>query len=148
MENLNQNSTPTPAVASTTKPPGEVNRPWQGTLLGILNIVGLVGLAILTIGAFIGGSLLSSLFAGFALLSGLGMAIGFIFMALWILVFFITRGIFKGAKWAVIVSIVFTVLGIIPAIMNISEMFLTLVIYAGMLYLEVFCLKDPYYNNN
>jgi len=86
------------------------------------------------------------LFAGFALLSGLGMAIGFIFMLFWILVFFITRGIFKGQKWAIIVALVFTALSLLSAVMNISQMYMSLIISAGMLYLEVVCLKDPYFN--
>ncbi|HPL92888.1 MAG TPA: hypothetical protein PLB38_01230 [bacterium] len=140
MENVNQ----TPAAAPA--PSAEVKRPWQATLLGILNIIGLIGLALLTIAAFIGGSMLTSLVPVWGMLGGIGMALGFIFMAVWILVFFITRGIFKGQKWAIIVSIVFTALGLISAVMNISQMYVSLIVYAGMLYLEVVCLKDPYFN--
>lgn len=145
MENVSQNPMPV-APNAAPAPSANVTRPWQATLLGILHIIGLVGLAILTVGAFIGGSLLSTLFAGFALLSGLGMAIGFIFMLFWILVFFITRGIFKGQKWAIIVALVFTALSLLSAVMNISQMYMSLIISAGMLYLEVVCLKDPYFN--
>jgi len=142
MENLNQTSAPVAPMA----PAGDVKRPWQGTLLGILNIIGLVGLALLTIAAFIGGSMLASLIPVWGMLGGIGMALGFIFMAIWILVFFMTRGIFKGQKWTIILSLIFTALGLLGSIMSIKTMFFSAIIYAGMLYLEVVCLKDPYYN--
>jgi hypothetical protein len=141
MENLNQNPMPAAPAPSTG-----AKRPWQGTLLGVLNIIGLVGLAILTIAAFVGGAFLAGLIPVFGMIGGVGMALGFIFMAIWILMFFVTRGIFKGAKWAIIVSIVFTSLSIVSTFANLSEMFFTLLLSIGTLYLEVVCLKDPYFN--
>lgn len=142
MENLNQN----PASGAENKSSGgETIRPWQGTLLGILHIISLILLGLLIIAAFVGGSMIASFLPVWGMLGGIGMALGFILMALWILVFFITRGIFSGKRWAIIVSLIFTGIALLSAIMNISEMLLSLVIYAGMLYLEVICLKDSYY---
>jgi hypothetical protein len=143
MENLNQN--PVTPVENKT-PEGGAIRPWQGTLLGVLNIIGLVALALAIVLAFVGGSMLVSLLPVWGMLGGIGMALGFILIAIWILVFFITKGIFKGQRWAIIVSLIFTGIALLSSIMNISEMFFSLLIYAGMLYLEVVCLKDPYYN--
>lgn len=142
MENLNQN----PVTPVENKTSGEGNiRPWQGTLLGILNIIALIALTIAIVLAFVGGSMLVNLLPVWGILGGIGMALGFILIAIWILVFFITKGIFQGKRWAIVVSIVFTGIALFSAIMNISEMFFSLVIYAGMLYLEVVCLKDSYY---
>ena len=131
-------------------------RPWQGTALGVINIIG-------TVFAFVGGLLFLVMFgflgaasrdlpveaAGMVtgVFGGLAIAGGIFLIALGVLYIFMARGAFKGQKWSPIVSVVFAALGIISFLTNASsEMILTLVLSAFILYLGIVCIKHPFYN--
>lgn len=133
-------------------------RPWQGTALGVLNIISTVfsflfGLLFLfgggLIGSFIGGGELSGgegadgimgFFAGFAVV------IGVVLIGVGILEIFMARGAFNGQKWSVITSIVFAVLGVVSGLSNFSTaQLLSLAVCLFTLYTAVVCVKHPYY---
>ena len=136
-------------------------RPWQGTFLGVLNVIGLVLIGLISIFLLIaivgGGAMISQMIESSAEIASLPIAslfgtMGSILLvpvfAIFALGLFITIGIFKGQKWSIIVSIIFTVLGILSAFSNMGDInFSILLINAFVLYLEVMCLKDPFYNN-
>ena len=135
-------------------------RPWQGTFLGVLDIIGLVLMGLMSIFLLIalvgGGAMISQMMESNAEMAALPMAslfgtMGAIILvpvlAIFILGLFITIGIFKGQKWSIIVSIIFTVLGILSVFSNMGDInFSMLLINAFVLYLEIMCLKDPFYN--
>lgn len=128
-------------------------RPWQGTLLGVLNIFGLVflGIAMLVILIMVtgGGAMLSQMApqTSFPLpqfIGTMGVIVILPLLAIFVLGVFITLGIFRGQKWAIIVSIVFTILSLITSV---SQVETTYILVNGiLLYAEIVCLKDPYYN--
>ncbi|MBD3157101.1 hypothetical protein GF369_04715 [Candidatus Peregrinibacteria bacterium] len=128
-------------------------RPWQGTLLGVFNIIGLVflGIAMVVILIMItgGGAMLSQMApqTSFPLpqfIGTMGVIVILPLLAIFVLGVFITLGIFKGQKWAIIVSIVFTILSLITSV---SQAETTYIIVNGiLLYAEIVCLKDPFYN--
>lgn len=130
------------------------NRPWQGTVLGVLYILGVVVSGIASIFllqlTFTGGSLATQVPGADA--SGVGSILatlgGFLvvpILALFIIGVFMTMGIFKGQRWSIIVAIVLTVLGILGSLSDISNNIGAIVINGGVLWLEIVCLKHPYY---
>ncbi len=128
----------------------KVSRPWQGTVLGILYIISIVLLAILLpimLLMAIGGSALgfmSNINSGMATLIGGSMLIMSLFLiGVFILQIFITRGIFKGQKWAVIISIIFAVLDLASLIRNFH--IVPFVIIGLFLYLSIACFLHPFY---
>ncbi|MBU1445698.1 hypothetical protein KKD70_00340 [Patescibacteria group bacterium] len=143
--------------ASVTVSTNGASRPWQGTLIGVVNVIGLVimGIAmVFFIWVFFGGTALISSFASSAqmtpflnLLSAIGGLILIPFAVFFVLGVLITRGIFKGKRWAIIFSLVLTILAIASLLFGSSEMsFPALAMNALMLYAEVICLKHPFYN--
>jgi len=56
---------------------------------------------------------------------------------------FVTRGIFKGQKWAVIISIVFIALDLSSLIRDFN--LITLIIDGALMYLSIACLLHPFY---
>ena len=128
----------------------KVSRPWQGTVLGILYIISIVLLAILLpimLLMAIGGSALgfmSNINSGMATLIGGSMLIMSLFLiGVFILQIFITRGIFKGQKWAVIISIIFAILDLASLIGNFH--IIPFVIIGLFSYLSIACLLHPFY---
>ena len=134
-----------------------VKRPWEGTTLGVLDIIGLVlsgiALAMLTFAIVGGGAILSQMAQGsemqnFPMASFLGTMGTFLLIPVilfFILGVFITVGIFKGQKWAVIVSIIFTALALLSSFSQGIQYF-SLALNAFFLYLEIMCIKHPFYN--
>jgi len=124
-----------------------VSRPWQGTLMGVLNAIGIAlgfiaVLALLFGGTFIAAALQET---GVSMLAGLGTTIiAVIILPILILGLFITLGLFKGQKWAVIIAMVFTALSIIGNITTFN--IFALVLNAFFIYCYVMCLKAPFYN--
>lgn len=136
-------------------------RPWEGTALAIIDIIGVVGAFIFAI-IFL---LFQGLFSGFAgmaagqgevaasgimnLVSGFGLAIGVFLIAIGILAIFMARGAFKGQKWSPIVSIVLCGLGVLNGLVNIGHMNTILAVYVLVdifaIYCAVMCMKSPYF---
>jgi hypothetical protein len=142
-------------MAKTTSTPSASVRPWQGTLLGVLNAIGVGLLALLTLGVLLlsimGSTILSQMTtSGVQIPSFITGVVGFILLVpmigFLVLGIFITLGFFKGAQWAVIVSIVFTVLGLLSALGSIRMSIVPLVIDALILWAEIICYKHPFYN--
>ncbi len=133
----------TPKVNKTT-------RPWQGTFLAVLNIIGLIFTAMFIPFALlivIGGSMLSfieDIGPGMAMLFGGGGLILFLMLLFFfILGIFIVRGLFKGQKWVLIVSLIFSALGVIQLVFNFSLFSALLMVL--FIYLEIACLIHPFY---
>ena len=128
-------------------------RPWQGTLLGIVNIIGLVMAAFMVLLLMFGSSFLAGFVdePDFAFIFGLGA----LFLMLLVIPFiilgvFVTIGIFKGQRWAVIVMLVFTAIALLSALANIftgteHHAWGSLIINGFVFYCEIAVLKDPYY---
>jgi len=143
-------------------------RPWQGTTLGILNIIGIVFLTLIlvpmitltVIGFLIGGAtaiqMPEFMPEGFMLIGTIAILIGLIIsLIFYILSIIITVGVFKGTKWTIILSIIFSILGVISNIISaitntdqINFIIIPLIIIAFFLYLEFACLNHPFYNKN
>jgi len=126
------------------------SRPWQGTLLAILNIVSLIIIAIIIPFAILltvaGGAL------GFAkdvnpsiglILGGGGLLLTLGLILYFILGIFITRGLFKGKKWAVIIMLIFSGFSLMGTLFDFS--LFSFIILALFLYLEIACLIHPFY---
>jgi len=138
---------PTTTTITKTK---QASRPWQGTVLGIIYTIHIVITIIMISGALWMVSQLPtgntgdiiSLKAALASTLILG-SISLFSIFKFILQIFVTRGIFKGQKWAVITSIVFTALSLSSLIQNFS--LTTLIIDSALMYLSIACLLHPFY---
>ncbi|MCD6109209.1 hypothetical protein J7J83_00380 [bacterium] len=134
-----------------------VKRPWEGTTIGVLDIIGLVlmgiVLVILIFAVIGGGAMLSQMLQGSGMqnfpmasfLATMGTFLLIPVILFFILGIFITVGIFKGQKWAIIVSIIFTVLALLSSFSQ-GVQYLSLALNAFVLYLEIMCVKHPFYN--
>lgn len=130
-----------------------IQRPWQGTALGILEIIGLVIVAIVMLVMIFGAGLIGSVLQKFA--DDGGSAVSTIsttvFVVLGIVVFlpitvlsaFVTWGVFVGKKWAIIIALVLTGLYLLGSLFSFN--ILGLAIGGFMLYCELICLKNSYY---
>ena len=128
-------------------------RPWQATFLGVLSIIGAVFaflvmlfMAFLTFGVGAGVAQIGvpELTGVFNMLSGFVFVGVIIFAGLGVLAIFMARGMFKGQKWAPIVSIVFSVMALVGVLSNFDPVIL--VIDAFILYLAIMCVKHPFFN--
>jgi hypothetical protein len=130
------------------------NRPWQGTTLAVLYVIGIVITAIVAIAMIFGisflgqiidqamaesGSSLGSLGANVLMIIGL-----VVMLPITILMIFVAMGIFKGKRWAIIVALVFTALSLLSTLGGSINWF-SLAIALFMLYCEIMCLRDPFY---
>ncbi len=127
----------------------EINatRPWQGTTVGVLNIIGLAFSALTVLGLLVGGAAIASVLeeAGLAMLAGIGTTvIAIILIPFIILGVFLTIGLFKGQRWTVIVSLVLTALSALGSVFSFNIP--GIVIYGFVIYCLIACMKDPYYN--
>ncbi len=139
-------------------PPSRPQIPWQGTVLGIIGVAQILfSMLFLFIALF--GIAIGGLFSSFAIpdLGAMEMipslAIGvvvllmlFIGLPLFILKVVVTIGIFKGKRWAVVITIVFAALGFMSGIGNFN--FGWLVFSAIELGLAIVCLREPFYNQS
>ncbi len=130
-----------------------LNRPWQGTVLGVVNILGLAMSGVMLMILFFGGSFLAEYIQDSQLSMIFG--IGTIFILIFIIPFvilgiFVTIGTFKGQKWAVIVMLIFTAMALFGALSSLFtadgyNAFGSLVINGFILYCVIVSLKDPFY---
>ena len=136
-----------PITTTKTKP---VSRPWQGAVLGIIYTLHIIITIIMISGALwivsqlptgntgdiisIKAALASTLILG---------SISLFSIFKFILQIFVTRGIFKGQKWTVVASIVFTALSLSGLIRNFN--LITLIIDGALMYLSIACLLHPFY---
>lgn len=142
---------------------GGMKRPWQGTALGVIDIIAVVfaflfGLLFLFMQGFISsilgsGDVVVEGVDGAAatglmgMLAGFAMVIGVVLLLIGVLEIFMARGAFKGQKWSPITSIVLAGLAIAGMVTNFdnSQIF-GLVVDVFILYLSVMCVKSPFYN--
>jgi hypothetical protein len=139
--------------ANNQSPEQHISRPWQGTLLGVLNITALVAvgaLILLVILMMLGaGGVFTEMLQGsgipfVGLLSSMGMFLLIPLVVLFLPGIFITRGIFKGQKSAIIVAMIFTILALLGALYDV--VITAMVINGILLYAEIVCLRSPFYN--
>jgi len=144
-----------------------LTRPWQGTALAVVDIIGtvftfLAGIAFLFLQGMISsllgaapvevsGSAEATAAVGglMGMLAGFSAVIGIVLIAIGILLIFMTRGAFKGQKWSPIISIVFVILGIVSLVTNFTgvngSFIFSLVVDLFVLYCAVMCVKSPYF---
>ncbi len=130
-----------------------LSRPWQGTVLGVVNILGLAVFGVMLMILFFGGNFLTEFVqdSQLSMIFGLGTIIIMIFMIPFVILgVFVTIGTFKGQKWAVIVMLIFTALALFGALSSLftadgSNVFGSLVINGFILYCAIASLKDPFY---
>ena len=139
--------TAVPQTKGKTLENNPLRRPWQGTALGILCLIG-----ILLIALFVGKLGYEGFRAGeMGNMIGIFAVSGLIFLIpLVILKVIMAIGILRGKKWAIILMLVFTALSIMGGILSITlgfVVFLGVILYHGLLmWAEIICLKHPYYN--
>jgi len=142
-----------------------MKRPWEGTALGVVDIIATVfaflgALGFLFLQSVITGFLSSAQSTGdiavtgaatgiFNVFASLGIVIGVILIGLGVLSIFLARGSFKGQKWTVIVNLIFGILGLLSALSSVgsmaNQMFVNIAIDAFIIYCSVMCLKSAYY---
>ncbi len=121
-------------------------RPWQGTTMGVLNAIGIPFGFIAVLALIFGGTFIAAALeeAGLAMLAGAGTVVmAAVLIPFLILGIFITLGLFKGQKWAVIVALIFTILGTVGNLVSFS--IIPLLINAFFIYCYIVCMKDAYY---
>ena len=144
-----------------------MKRPWEGTALGVVDIIATVfaflgALGFLFLQSVITGFLTSAQTTGditvtgpatgiFSMFASLGIVIGVILIGLGVLSIFLARGSFKGQKWTVIVNLIFGILGLLSALSSLggtmaNQVYMNLAIDAFVIYCSVMCLKNAYYN--
>jgi len=126
-------------------PSSSVVRPWQGTFMAVLNIIGLVLLGIAMPMLLIGGSMVAAggMMEGGGIFAALGSFLIVFIIAAFVLGIFTTIGFLKGKKVWVIVSLVMLVLGILGSIKTIGVV--TIAVDGFFIYLHYACLKSPFY---
>jgi hypothetical protein len=129
----------------------KVERPWQGTLLFVLNIIFLIGIAFTILSLFLAGvfgiltynnnyPVLLGVLVGLSLLVFLLALVSF-----FILEIFVTIGLFKGKKWAIITMLIFASFDLMVTVFTFNLLsFIILVIF---FYLEITCLAHPFYKS-
>ena len=112
-------------IVSNMPPDPMLGRPWQGTFLGVLSIIALIGLGaslIFSILFTVGGSFFTGYLADLQGMPGLSGFWGFGMMGslmflpmilvslvpLIVLQYYLTKGIFSGKRWTIIVTLVLT----------------------------------------
>ncbi len=128
-----------------------MRRPWQGTLLAVLYTIGLVLLGLVVLLLLItfvgGGAMFGEMLSGAPGIGGMMGLLGSIIIVplalLFVLNFFITRGLYKGQKWSVILVLIFTALGFIGAAVEVK--IASIIINGLLIWAEIFCLRHPFY---
>jgi hypothetical protein len=88
---------------------------------------------------------------GFAgMLAGMMSVVGVIMLALSVLYGFISRGLLRGARWALITNLVFLVLGVLGSLSGYQMLLegqgvISLLLQVFLTYISVQMLKSPYY---
>jgi len=145
-----------------------MKRPWEGTALGVVDIIATIFAFLGAIGFLFLQGLLSGFMNSvqvtsgdvavsaastgiFSMFASLGLVIGVILIAFAVLSIFLARGSFKGQKWTVIVNLIFGILGLLSALSSLggtmaNQVYMNLAIDAFVIYCSVMCLKNAYYN--
>ena len=148
-----------------------VKRPWQGTFLGVLNIIGVILMviflifALLVVGVgFFAVSKFGTSALGFSAVAGIALIIPFIIML--IINIFVIRATFKGGRWAIILMMVVTFFSMLSTLLSLFSLFTMdeqfvvkiittiislvfgFVINGFFFWLEWSCYKHPFYNRN
>lgn len=133
-------------------------RPWQGTLLGVLQAIGAVLFGLGGLAFFIMFDKMGSLFteqemegmseAGSSavsfLVGSMGSIFGLVFLVMAALMAVFAAGYFKGWKWAVVITMVLTGLSLLSALYNVD---ISSVIVNGLIgWAEYICFMHPFYN--
>lgn len=130
-------------------------RPWQGTLLGIIGSLFLSTMLLVAVLLVIAQEFFSSIFSQFitaetmwieiALKQGIFILASFLLL-ISIFFFFIVRGIFQGKKWTIVSFLIITSLALLSGFSNLHHgNIINLFLNAGILSLEIMCLKHPFY---
>jgi len=130
-----------------------VIRPWQGTVLGIVNIISLAMAAFVVMLLMFGGSFLAGFLndPAFTFVFGLGSLMLMLLVVPFIILgVFVTIGVFKGQRWAVIIMLIFTAFALLSALASIItdteyNAFGSLIFNGFVFYCEIAALQDPYY---
>ncbi len=138
---------------SSSAPADASRRPWQGTTLGVLQIIGPVIIGLTTIGVLLLAAVGSKMMATYLddlvireIMEEVGIFIFLIFAGLVVLYIFVIRGIFRGSQWAIIASLILSVLGVLGSLSKEGSLFV--ITWSGfMIYLEIVCLKHPFYKS-
>ena len=126
-----------------------IKRPWQGTVLAVLQI--LKALAVAGILAV----MMAAGFEGFkggemGFMVGLAGVGGLVFLLpLLIVMILMIIALFKGRKWAVVVALILSILAFFPVIFTLGigpeAFFPVCIIWGFTLWLVIACLKNPFY---
>lgn len=128
----------------------EIKRPWQGTILALLQGGFLVKIGFQILLMILGGAT----GATFYLVTGRLKESVFLFILILFLCIILTiflvliTGYIKGWKWTIIIAIILYSLGVIMNVTNIemANNFPRGILIGFMLYLAIICLKHPFYN--
>jgi len=136
-----------PQAATTAPAP---KRGVAGTVLVVLNMLSMIAIGILIVVMLLPMFWMSIPMLSVDALPVIGM-LGFgttiiaaILVVPFLIQLLIVRGLMRGSKVAVIILMIFTILGLISAVMN--SAWIQVAISGLMLTLEILCLKDPYYH--
>lgn len=143
-------------------------RPWQGTLLGVLAYIGMALTAIFAILMIAAQGFIASLMGGLStemqtagaditsanvaaggligMMGGFMWVIGIFLIAGAILNFFIARGLFKGQKWTLIITIIFGGLGVLGALSQAA--WFGFIVDGAIVLIAATALKSPFYNQS
>jgi len=122
------------------------SRPWQGSILGVISIVGVITLIFILGFLLFARDIISPYLieTPFALLLGAGTFVTFMILLFGIILSLsITVGIFKGKAWAIILSIFFTGMSLAEALFSLSV--IAIIAYGFLLYLEIMCVRNSFY---
>ena len=126
------------------------SRPWQATMLAWLSIAG--ALLALIIVLFVTKLAYEGFAAGeMGTMIGIFGVVGLLFLLPWLILSIVLAiGNFKGKKWSLILSLIFTLIGIPAAFFTLAigpAVFLVVIFFLGLLlWVEIICLKHPYYH--
>lgn len=141
------------------------SRPWQGTMLAIVDILITIFSFLFAIMFLFMGNIISSLAIGNAgreitpdleelemsleTIGRLGIGGTIFCLLLGVLGIFMARGAFKGQKWSPIVLLIFAGLGILSWLANNPQFgggqAVTLLINGLIIYCAIVCVRSPYF---
>ena len=153
----------------------KLTRPWQGTALGVIDIIGVVMTGFFFLISLFMAEMLSTMFSaqpqimegsvefegaieglemapevGGAMFAGLGLMLGGVFLVTTVLGIFMAIGAFKGQKWSPILTIILVGLSIVTTLFGImdatSGTFVALVFNAFVMYCAIMSVKSPFFS--
>lgn len=91
-------------------------------IISVLGYIGAVLVLLLGIGMIAGAGFIASFLEGLAILgAGLFVGLGIVLIALAVLGFFMARGLWKGQNWARILTIIFSGIGFLQALIALIQ---------------------------